>query len=64
MAPDIVDLFEHGQFYPSVDLCAGAKAVFDTMSASDIRDTAGFELKLNLISVRERMTQGIIRFFY
>ena len=63
-AQDMVDLLEHGQLYPPVDLCVDAKAVFDAISASDICDPAESSLKLHLISVRDRMSQGILRFLY
>ena len=47
-----------------MDLCVDARVVFDTVSASDICDLAESSLKLHLISVRDRMVQGIIRFLY
>ena len=45
-------------------MAVDARAVFDAISASDICDPAESSLKLHLISVRDRLAQGIIRALY
>ena len=57
-------MMEMGQFYPPIDVCVDAKAVFDAIAASDVCDPADGSLKLHLISVRDRMATGMIRFLY
>ena len=47
--------------YPPLDLCVDAKAVYDAIAASDACEPAECSLKLHLISVRDRMSHGLIR---
>lgn len=61
---ELIDLLEHGQFYPAVDVVVDARAVFDALAASDVRDPQESFLKLHLISVRDRLACGIIRFLW
>ena len=58
---DMIDLLEHGGLYPSYDVAVDAKAVFYAVEATDACDSQGCPLKLHLISVRDRLSQGIIR---
>ena len=60
----MVDLLEAGRLYPPLDLGADARAVYDAVSASDVCDPAGSSQKLHLISVRDRLFQGIVRRLY
>ena len=60
----LIDLLENGGLYPPVDLCVDARAVFDAIAASDVCDPQECSLKLHLISVRDRMAAGIIRFLF
>ena len=60
----MTDLLEKGKMYPPLDICADARAVYDAIAASDACEFAGCSLKLHLISVRDRMTHGLIRMFY
>ena len=55
---------ENGALYPPVDMCVDARAVYDAVAASDVCDPAESSLKLHLISVRDRMAQGILRYLY
>ena len=63
-AQQLVDLLEHGRLYPPVDMCVDAQAVYDALTATDICDPAESSLKLHLISIRDRLQQGIIRMLY
>ena len=45
-------------------MCVDARAVYDAISATDICEFWESRLKLHLISVRDRVDQGIIRRFY
>ena len=58
---DMVDMLENGGLYPPLDICVDARAVFDAVAATDTCEPAESSLKLHLISVRDRMFQGIIR---
>ena len=58
---EMIDLLEHGGLYPSLDVAVDAKAVFDAVAATDACDPQECSLKLHLISVRDRLSQGIIR---
>ena len=60
----LIDLLENGGLYPPVDLCVGARAVYDAIAASDVCDPQESSLKLHLISVRDRMAAGIVRFLF
>ena len=61
-AQDLVDLLENGQVYPPVDICVDAAAVFDPIATADLCDFVESSVKLHLISGRDRMVQGILRF--
>ena len=50
--------------YPPLDICVDAKAVYDAIAASDACEPAECSLKLYVISVRDRMTHGLIWDFY
>ena len=50
-----------GGLYPASDVAVDARAVFDAVAAADACDPQGCSLKLHLISVRDRLAQGIIR---
>ena len=60
----MVDLLESDKLCPPLDLWVDARAVRDAVAASDICDPAGSSLKVHLISVRDRLVQGIIRRLY
>ena len=60
----LVDLMEHGCMYPPIDVCVDARAVFDALAASDVCDPQESSLKLHLISVRDRLAAGILRFLF
>ena len=47
--------------YPSLDVAVDAKVVFDIVAATVACDPQGCSFKLHLISLRDRLTQGIIR---
>ena len=57
----MIDLLERGLMYPPLDLCADARASYDALSATDACELGGSSLKLHLISVRDRMSYGLIR---
>ena len=46
---------------PPLDLSVDARAVFDAVSASDACIPVGSSLKIHLVSVPDRIFQGIIR---
>ena len=52
---------EGGVLYPPLDLAVDAKVVFDAVAATDTCDPAESGFKLHLISVRDRMSSGMIR---
>ena len=56
-----MDMLEGGKLYPPIDFCVDAKAVSDAISASDACEPAERSFKLHFISVRDRMTHGLIR---
>ena len=58
---DMIRCLETGTVYPPFDLAVDARAVFDAISATDACDPAECSLKLHLISVRNRMQEGMIR---
>ena len=60
----MIDLLEGGLLYPPLDLCVDARAVYDAVAATDACEPAESSLKLHLIPVRDRMTQGLIRKFF
>ena len=60
----MIDLPEKGSMYPPLDICVDAKAVYDAIAVSDACEFAECSLKLHLISVRDRMTHGLIRKLY
>ena len=57
----MIDLLEHGGLYPSLDVAVDAIVAFDAVAATGACDPQECSLKLHLISVRDRMSQGIIR---
>ena len=57
----MIDLLEHGGLHPQLDVAVDARAVFDAVAASDACDPQRCPLNLHLISVRDRLAQGIIR---
>ena len=50
--------------YPPLDVCVDARAVCDAISAADACEPAESGFKLYLISVRDRMTYGLMRRFF
>ena len=61
-APErMIDMPEIGKLYPPLELCVDARAVYDALDASDACEPAECSLKLHLISVRDRMSHGLIR---
>ena len=58
---DMIDLLENGWLYPKLDIAVDARAVYDAVASADAREPQGSSLKLHFISVRGRLTQGIIR---
>ena len=60
----MIDLLERGSMYPPFDLCADARAVHDAIYATNVCKFAGSSLKLHLISIRDRLTYGLIRKFF
>ena len=60
----MIDLLEKGLMYPPLDLCVDAKTMSDAIAASDACEPAGCSPKLHLISVRDRMSHGLIRKLY
>ena len=57
----VIDVLEHGGLYPSLDLVVDARAVYDAVAAADTCEPQESSIKLHVISVRDRFTQGIIR---
>lgn len=61
-SPEImIDMLEIGNLYPALELCVDARAVYDAVGASDACGPAECSLKLHLISVRDRMSHGLVR---
>ena len=61
-SPDeMVDLLEHWGIYPQLDIAVDARAVYDVVATTDACDPQGCSFKLHLISVRDRLAQGMIR---
>ena len=60
----MIDLLERGSMYPALDICVDARAVYDVIRAPDVCAFTGSSLKFHLISVRDRMTYGLIRKFF
>ena len=60
----MIDMLEIGQLYPPFELCVDARAVYDAISASDVCEPGESPLKLHLISVRDRMSHGLVRRLY
>ena len=60
----MIDLLESGKMYPPLDLCVDARAVYDAIAASDACELAECSLTFHLISVRDRMTHGLIPKLY
>ena len=58
---DMIRSMEGGVLYPPLDFAVDAKAVFDAIAATDACDPTECSLKLHLISVRDRMSSGMIR---
>ena len=50
--------------FPPLDPCVDARAAYDAISATVACEFAGSSLKLHLISVRDRMTHGLVRKFF
>ena len=61
---ELVDLPEHCGLYPPLDLCVDARAVYEEVSASDVCVPAESGMTIQLISVRDRIFQGIFRNFF
>ena len=57
----MIDLLEHGGLYPQLDIAVDARAIGDAVAATDACDFQECSLKLHLISVRDRLAQGIVR---
>lgn len=57
----MIDQLEHGGLYPRLDLAVDARAVYDAVAAADACDPQECSLKLYLISVRDRLAQGIVK---
>lgn len=60
----MIDLFERGTMHPPLDLCVGARAVYDAIAAPNACELVECSLELHLISVRDRMTHGLVRKLY
>lgn len=60
----LVDKLEAGKLHPPLDLGVDATPAFHAVEAADVCDPAGSSLKLHFISVRDRMSQGMIRYLY
>jgi len=52
---------EHGGLYPPIDLMVDAKSVSDAIAASEICTPQEASLKLHLITIRDRLTRGLLR---
>ena len=57
----MIDLLERGLVHPPLYICAGSRAVYDVIGASDACESAGSRLNLRLVSVRGRMAYGLTR---
>ena len=58
---EMIDLLEHCGLYQQFDVAVDARAVFNAVAATDACDPQECSLKLHLISVRDRLAQGITR---
>ena len=58
---EMIDLFERGGLHPHLDFAVDVRAVYDVVAAAEACDPGDCSLKLHLISVRDRLAQGIIR---
>ena len=58
---ELIDLLEHGGLYLQLGVALDGRAVFDAVAATDACDPQECSLKLHLISVRDRLAQGMIR---
>ena len=58
---DMLDLLENGGLYPWLDIAVDACAAYDAIVAIDACEPQGSSLTFHLISVRDRLVQGIIR---
>ena len=63
-ATDMAQLLDQGGLEPSASLGLDALSVFDALSAQDVCDPAECSLKLHLLSIRDRLASGTIRFLY
>ena len=61
-SPEVLaDMLEQCRLYPPFDVSADARAAFDAISATDVCEFAGSSFIFHLISVSDRLEQGIIR---
>ena len=52
---------EHGSLYPPIDLMVDAQSVSDAIAAPDVCAPQEASLKLHLITIRDRLTRGLLR---
>ena len=57
-------MLEEGRLQPPLDCVCDARAVFDSIAASDVCDPAECSLKLHLLSIRDKILVGIIKRFF
>ena len=57
----MAQLQEEGKLEPAIKGAVDAKAVFDSIRASDVCEPAESSLKLHLLAVRDKLLQGILR---
>ena len=54
-------LQEEGKLQPPIKGCVDAKAVFDSIKASDVCEPAESSLKLHLLAIRDKLVAGILQ---
>ena len=60
-ADELLAKMESGQLYPPIDVVIDARSVLDATAASEVCTPAEASLRLHLITIRDRMTRGLLR---
>ena len=58
---DMATLQEEGKLQPPIKGVVDAKAVFDSIRASDVCEPAESSLKLHLLAIRDKLAAGILQ---
>ena len=60
-ATELAAELEGGRLMPRIDAVVDAKAVFDAIAATDVCNPMECSLKLHLLSLRDKLAQGILK---